>query len=345
MIWLAWRQFRAQAIIGGCVLVAFAVAIVVSGLKLEHLYNTSGLPGCSSHGDCAQLLSTFTSQLKGSVYQAVLYGALALIYAAPAVMAAFWAAPMITREFEASTFRLAWTQSVSRNRWLAVKVAMIGLASMIEAGLLSLLLTWWISPVYKAAQYAPSHSGLSVNRLVPLMFGAGGIAPIGYAAFAFALGLTAGVLLRRTVPAMAVTLAGFAFVQVAWPNWIRPHLISPVRSDTPLNPSLITGIETTNNNRMIFFLGSHKPDAWVITDQALNSAGHPYAGRGTQACVTGSPQACNASLVPLHLRQLIVYQPASRYWALQSYETAIFIAAAVLLALFCAMRISRRRLA
>ena len=40
----------------------------------------------------------------------------------PALIGAFWGAPLITREFEAGTFRLAWNQSVTRARWLAIKL-------------------------------------------------------------------------------------------------------------------------------------------------------------------------------------------------------------------------------
>ena len=59
----------------------------------------------------------------------------------------FWGAPLVARELETGTFRLAWTQSVTRTRWLAVKLALVGLASMAVAGLLSLILTWWSSPI------------------------------------------------------------------------------------------------------------------------------------------------------------------------------------------------------
>jgi hypothetical protein len=90
---------------------------------------------------------------------------------------------------------------------------------------------------------------------------------------------------------------------------------------------------------------SDKPNAWVISDQAVNSAGMVFHGQASHACLDYSQQACNASIVSLHLRQLVVYQPASRYWEFQSYETAIFIAVAVVLALFCMTRLSRRRLA
>jgi len=35
------------------------------------------------------------------------------------------------------------------------------------------------------------------------------------------------------------------------------------------------------------------------------------------------------------LREVLVYQPASRYWAFQSYETVIFLGLAIVLGAFC----------
>jgi hypothetical protein len=79
-------------------------------------------------------------------------------------------------------------------------------------------------------------SNLAMGRFSSLVFATHGITSLGYAAFGFALGVTAGALIRRTVPAMAVTLAIFAAVQIAMPLWIRPslfpaeHTIIPVSS-------------------------------------------------------------------------------------------------------------------
>ena len=77
-------------------------------------------------------------------------------------------------------------------------------------------------------------------RLSALTFGARDLTPVGSAAFAFALGVTIGLLARRAVPAIAITLAIFTAVQVAVPLWVRPHLIPPVRTVSPLNLSAIT---------------------------------------------------------------------------------------------------------
>ena len=104
----------------------------------------------------------------------------------PGVIGVFWGAPLVARELETGTYRLAWTQSVTRARWIAVKLGVVGLASMAAAGLLSLMVTWWSSPIDR------------VNMTLYTSFDQRGIVPIGYAAFAFALGVLAGVLIRRT---------------------------------------------------------------------------------------------------------------------------------------------------
>ena len=136
----------------------------------------------------------------------------------PAIIGLFWGAPLITRELETGTFRLAWNQSVTRTRWMAVKLGLIGLAAMAATGLFSLMITWWADPIDRVTTSGWRAGYDVVHRLAPLVFDARGITPIGYAAFAFALGITAGVLIRRTLPAMAATLAAFAAVQIALPT-------------------------------------------------------------------------------------------------------------------------------
>ena len=208
MIWLTWRQFRAQTIVTAAFLAALAVTLLVTGLSLAHVYDSSGLATCQG-SSCGTFAGNFINEVKGGFSEKIFYAGIYIVYAAPAIIGIFWGAPLIAREIEAGTFRLAWNQSVSRARWVVVKLGLIGLAAMVTAGLLALMTGWWASPVFKAAAAARSDS-LSIARVAPPLFGAQGIAPVGYAAFAFALGVTAGLLIRRTIPAMAVTLAGFA---------------------------------------------------------------------------------------------------------------------------------------
>ncbi len=332
MIWLTWRQFRAQTLLASAALAVLAVILVITGPQLVHLYDTS-VATCQVHGDCQAAAAALMSR-----YSFLRHLGGVLVIAAPVILGMFWGAPLVARELEAGTQTLAWNQSITRTRWLVVKLSLTGLAAMASAGLFSLMVTWWSSPLDTA----------SLNWLTPGVFVQRGIAPAGYAAFAFALGVTAGVLFRRTVPAMAATLAVFTAVQVVVPRWVRPHLIAPLRSISALSTANINNLNVSSSNGggVTVTAGVNQPGAWVLSNQTIDTAGHSFTGPATQACLskTASPQACAASLGQLHLRQLVTYQPASRFWAFQWYETAIFAALALALAVFCIWWVRRRRL-
>ncbi|MGH8967967.1 MAG: ABC transporter permease subunit, partial [Actinomycetes bacterium] len=214
MIWLTLRQFRVQAamVFGGLAVLGAVVALTGPGLADD--YN-NGLASCGSADNCAKFTRRFFEEHSG--FFTVMLAAVAFV---PGILGIFWGAPLITRELEHGTQRLVWTQSITRTNWLSVKLGLVGLASMVAAGLAVLAVDWWADPLDKTA------TG-NAMRLAPLVFVGRGVAPIGYAAFALALGVTVGVLLRRTLPAMAVTLVVFIAVQLAVPLWIRPHIIPP----------------------------------------------------------------------------------------------------------------------
>jgi hypothetical protein len=300
---------------------------VVTGLHLAHVYDTAIAP-CKQRGDCAAALTVFPPRIDNGLYNLWRI----LLYAVPLLTGMFWGAPLVARELETGTYRLAWTQAVTRARWLAVKIGVAGAASVVLTGLLSLMVTWWSSPIQK----------VEMDRLTPLIFGASGIAPIGYAAFAFALGVTAGALLRRTLPAIAITLVVFAAIQGAMPLWVRPHLIPPVQTDSALN---IASLTSTGSDNGLLMVGAsvNVPGAWILSNQIITPAGQPASTEPPQACGQNVPiQACDTYIASLHLRQAVTYQPASRYWPLQWYETAIFTALALILAGLSYWSISRR---
>jgi len=111
MIWLTWRQFRAQAIAAAAALVVLAVIFGVTEPHLAHLYHVSGLATCRTN--CAALSSTFVANMKAdAIYPVPFIAGLGVLYLAPALIGLFWGAPLVTRELEAGTFRLAWNQSL-----------------------------------------------------------------------------------------------------------------------------------------------------------------------------------------------------------------------------------------
>jgi ABC-type transport system involved in multi-copper enzyme maturation permease subunit len=344
MIWLTWRQFRAQAWAALATLAVIGIAFAITGPHLASLYDTSGVPTCQAHDDCGTVVSNFLNELKG-IDSILYFVGLGVLYLGPAIIGIFWGAPLVTRELEAGTFRMTWNQSVTRTRWIAVKLGILGLASMAAAGLLSLMMSWWASPINQANTLNSTRNGSSsLNRLAPLLFGASGITPVGYAAFAFALGVTAGVLIRRTLLAMAITLAVFAAVQIVMPNVVRPHLLAPRHVTVALSSAAMDELSVGQNGHITVLGAVYIPGAWILSNQTITTVGRAYTGPAPQSCQSPNFRACQASIARLHLRQTVTYQPASRYWALQWYETAIFLAAALALAGFCVWWIRRRRL-
>jgi ABC-type transport system involved in multi-copper enzyme maturation permease subunit len=344
MIWLSWRQFRVQAVVAGAALVVVAIALLATGPHLASLFDSNGLPTCRT--TCSADASNFINQLKGSATELIFYGSTFLLYAVPGLIGIFWGAPLVARELESGTFRLAWNQSVPRARWIAVKLGLVGLAAMATTGLLSLMTSWWASPIYHAAQKAGPNSLSIVDKIAPPLFGATGIAPVGYAAFAFALGVTAGVLIRRTIPAMAVTLVIFAGVQVVMPLLIQPHLIPPLQLTAPFNANTANEIMISSPGNTMTVVGNFsRPGAWVLSNQTISPSGRVFTGPAASACLSSTApfQECQNWLNTQHLRQLISYQPASRYWPMQWLEMAIYLVLTAGLSLLCVWQVRRRR--
>jgi hypothetical protein len=327
MTWLAWRHTRTPLAVALAALAAVAVVALAEG-------RADNMP--------RPWLS-------------------ALVIVAPGLLGAFWGAPLVAAELESGSFRLAWTQDVSRTRWLAWRLVVTGLTAMATAGLASWLVTWWAGPL--------DRTGLDQFG----SFDARDIVPLGYAAFAFALGALFGLLLRRTVPALAATLAVFTAVRLAFRLLVRPSLLPPVTQALALNPAT-TGYGSSG---FLPFMPASTlqpaapdlPNAWVtsvaivngkgdaLTTSVLSSTcpglGHGGGGGGAanpfahssnhvQASqgVVSSMQAC-ATRIAATYHELITYQPANRYWPLQWFEFGFFFAAALLLAAACAWRLRR----
>jgi hypothetical protein len=360
MIWLTWRQFRGQAITAVAALAAFAILLAVTESHMASLYAASGIADCHG-GTCAGPASQFLVQLtsgqsvpllpNGTNEYVILYFlSVLVILIAPAIIGIFWGAPLIARELETGTCRLAWNQSITRTRWLTVKLTLTGMAAMAVTLAFSLIQAWWAAPIGKAVGLGGSASILTENRFGWFVFPTHGIVPLGYAAFGFALGVTAGLLIRRPIPAMAVALAIFAAVQLVTPLWVRPNLLPSSRTiatieaaqanATPAGHSTIAVTATTVPGQ---------PGSWIVSSGAVNAAGQPVsiipaACKSAVPGVSGpggSPELGNC-LANHGIRVAVSYQPAGSYWPLQWAETGMFLAIALALAWYCFWRLNRR---
>jgi ABC-type transport system involved in multi-copper enzyme maturation permease subunit len=333
MTWFTWRQFRTQTWIAAGGLAVIAVVLAVAGHNIADLWASSGAATCSSN--CHSAVNTFLDEVKRGIGGSVYNVSLALMYVVPALIGIFWGAPLIARELEAGTHRLAFNQSITRTRWLANKLVVVGGATAASVGLLSWVVTAW-------AHHIDHANG---DRITPLVYGARGIVPIGYALFVFVLGVTLGMLIRRTVPAMAATLALYIAAVASMPLWIRAQLAPAVHVTSPLDLSSIEELLIHPPSfQMEVVSGVYPTGAWVLTNTTITSTGHLFTGPANRQYCGGNAgvDACTNWLSSLGLRQNLTYQPANHFWPLQFAETGIFIAATALLAGFCFWWIRRR---
>jgi hypothetical protein len=303
MIWLAWRQFRTQAAVVGAAAGALAIALLVTGGGLEDL--------------SAETASGFLNDLASGGGETALLtlGSIAVL-ALPAVIGVFGGAPLVARELEAGTHRLAWNQTVTWTRWLATRMGMTALAAMVVAVLVGLALAWWC--------------------------------------------VATGAVVRRPVPAMAIILAVFVAVQIAVPALIRGHVASAsvttrITTDNfrSLSASMDPSGKTPSSARELR-IDIDKPGAWIVTNETLSPSGvvvdelpawmttclpPPPAGgpEGAGGPPTRRPAGedpiaqCLERLAAEGYRQRVTYQPASRFWSFQAFETAAFLGLAGLL--------------
>jgi ABC-type transport system involved in multi-copper enzyme maturation permease subunit len=331
VIWLTWRQLRLQAATLLVAVTAVAVVLVVTGPRLARLAR-------------AGVDDVFDRLTSADI--SLFWAGLVVVAAVPALVGAFWGAPMVARELEQGTHRLVWNQSITRTRWLCTKLAVTTLAAAVAVGALSLAVTWWSDPLDGAVSRA--RGGLP-QMLTPVSFAMRGVAPVAYTVFAVVLGVTLGAVLRRSLPAMAVTLALYVAVQVAVPLWVRPHLVAPTAATVTIGAQTLDGISADDRGgpESITVHTAERGD-WILANETIGADGRPASlpswMSGCLAAVpdrfTGPVRAspldpCLERLADEGYTQRVVYQPARNFWPIQWAEAGLYLVASALLAGFC----------
>ena len=301
MTWVTWRQYRYQGALAAALFAALAVVLLITGLHAAQMWH-SDLAGCLKDSSCGNL------SLNSPALTTLVVGTSAV----PLLPGLFWGAPMVAHELETGTNQFAWTQSITRRRWLAVRTGWLLLAAAVLTGAVSALVTWWSGPGNALYAYAFEANKFDVTDIVP----------VGYAVFAMALGICAGALLRRTLPALAVTLAGFVALRVLISQWLRLHYMTPVTVYYKL-----TGLYAPQGSYLSVSQGIVGPNG----KPSVGLGGYVFNGAPVPtvcAKVVQNPAPCMAA----HgYREYLTYQPASRFWAFQGIETGIFVVLAAVL--------------
>jgi hypothetical protein len=220
---------------------------------------------------------------------------------------------MVAHELETGTNQFAWTQSITRRRWFLVRTGWLLLVAAVVAGAVSALVTWWSGPVH----------ALQANAFMANQFDVIDLVPVSYAIFAMALGICAGTLLRRSLPAIAVTLAGFVGIRALVSQWLRLHYMTPIYVSYKL---------TSNFTPPGAYLG--------VSQGILGPNGKASIANYSVPNFNGVPlsSVCNRqngnlfSCLAAHgYRGYLTYQPANRFWAFQGTESTIFLVLAATL--------------
>jgi len=290
VIWFSWRLQRLETAL-------VLAALVPLGLHMASVYSTSGVGSCLAHGGsgCGATVDSFRHRFEhaGAIipWLNFLPGLIGVLFAAPLVL-----------DFEHGTFRFAWTQSVPRNRWLAIRLAVMCAAALLATFALIQLMTWFRVPL--------DHVN---GRMEPNVFDFEGIVPYAYTLFALALVLAIGILTRRTVTAAGVGLVAYFALRIGLQTWLRKDYIAPVRKVWPV------GLPGPSN----------VDRAWLFTSGPSDASGHllspVVANRTLALCNNGATKHGDVACMRAHhIFNLAVYQPASRFWMFQGIETAIF---------------------
>jgi hypothetical protein len=299
---LIWRLHRGQAYRAGAALIVLAAVLLITGIAISGTYHDF-VAGCAAARDCGE-----PSQVLGR--DGLIINWLLATMAIPLLFGLFWGAPLLASQFEDGTHGLAWTQGVTRGRWLSRTVAWAILAALVWGGALAALVSWFRGPANALA-----FPGV---RFDPGIFDIQGIVPVAYSVFAVALGIATGAAFRRVLPAMATTFAVFAGLRFLIAEFARPHYLTPVSRVFPFGPD------------------NGPPGSWVLPSIVTGPGGQRYGNFTFQdipaACSGQAQKPSLASCMTAHgFHDLITYQPAARFWAFQGIEAGIFLVLAAAL--------------
>jgi ABC-type transport system involved in multi-copper enzyme maturation permease subunit len=296
MIWMTWQQHRFQLLIGSVLLVLLTIFLLVTGLTIASYYQNS-VVSCVAVPTCTVYLFNRFQDVVGNTL--VLY----VLFALPILVGVFIGAHLVSREVEHGTYLLAWTQGITRRRWLAAKLGMLIVLTLVAFGFLDGWMLWWTGPV---------SAGLGPY----MMYDVFGLVPLAYALFALGLGIAVGVLVRHQTAAMAITFAIFVGIRVAVEQ-LRTFFLPTV---TDLQPYQILQV--------------HYRD-WITKPQDfVDHQGHEVSNHICGSAIQNDFVSCMQSHGVL---VSTTYHPASQFWAFQGIESAMFLllaAASISLALW-----------
>jgi hypothetical protein len=305
MIWATWRMHRPLFLASIAVAVAFAIWLAITGETEAHAWAIFTGHHCSVYNprSSAVCMSSLSGVDDFSTVNAALCGAL------PPLLGLVLGVPLVAGEIQQRTNRLAWTQSITRTRWVLVKIGVGAAFVAAIVGAMAPLFWWWTDAAQRASHIQPANFDIS------------GFAPVAYALFAFMLGAALGALIHRSGWAFAASVPIFALVRTGVRLYIRPDLIPPTAVTTDAYAP-ITNPDWWYLHAGSVPLGRMSPapgQSWSSNDQLIANCQGPVSADQKALHTAAYCEKVN------HLHYVLQFQPPSHFWALQAAESAIFL--------------------
>jgi ABC-type transport system involved in multi-copper enzyme maturation permease subunit len=311
MIWVTWRQHRAMLISVLAVLGAIAVFLWIAGLWIHHNYAV--MTACHPAGSAAcQTLSSNFTKTDWTMANTLDI----LLQLAPVLIGAFAGAPLLARELETGTYRYAWTQGFGRARWAIAKLVLVAVTITVAAWAFSEVFTWFFKPFLGTS---------SLTVLSATVFDTRGIVFAAWTLAAFTIGAFAGMLIRRIVPAIAVTLGAYLGLNLL--AWLELRKFYPVSLVTS-NPNLFDGSTNSATSPWVLSTWYTGPGGKPANQSVVSQVLAPFAKHGA---LPGTNQTPAQALAQHHITEWFRYIPVSRFWPMQFIETGWLLALSVLL--------------
>jgi ABC-type transport system involved in multi-copper enzyme maturation permease subunit len=286
MNWLVWRQHRAAY---WTLLAAATVAVAVMVYQRQQMMTY--LDGY----DYPHLKDGWEEKFD----QAPLNSVAQLLHVLPVLIGVFIGAPLLAGDLESGTAKLVSAQSVSRVRWISTKLGVTALVVVVCTTVVSAAFTWWWSPV--------NSSSYVLSWFAAAGFDSSGPMPVALTLLNVVAGAAIGMLLRRTLLSMVVTLG---FAAALWLVWSHFRL------------SLGNVVTLTTHNGV---LGENSypdmPDSAYLVDQSYLTASGDTIGWGN--CNEATEKAMNACLV---VGWSMDYIPMSQFSGMQWLGASILLA-------------------
>jgi len=303
--WVSWRLQRTEMLIALGILGLLAAFLVPTGIQMANAYHHDGIAACLSvnaNETCANQLGAFRQRFQSLID---LSNWFTLV---PGLIGVLLAAPFIF-DLEHGTYRLAWTQSITRRRWLLGKLGLAIVSAALAAGAVILLFTWWRAPSVQID-----------GRLDQGNYDTTGTVVIGYTLFALALALALGAIWRRAAAALTVAFIVYFAARILVDYSLRDHLVAPLKTSSK------------GTEQPAFLHNAH-----ILTMTATSHGRQILRGGGFFG---SGPKFAAPRLNDAVFR--VVYQPNSHFWPLQLTETGLFIGLAVILTVFAGWWTLRR---